>query len=103
LSARTVRRVVVAVCVCGIAGMIVSSIADNTGAAMTFGLVVAAAVACLMVATAVSAPSRIPETDASEADAARVEEIVGRLVEQGADEETVRDLVRHAIRLGRGS
>src|SRR5687767_2902941 len=54
MSPRVVRRVVIAVCVAGIAGMIVSSIADNTGAALTAGLVTAIAVLCLIVATAVT-------------------------------------------------
>ena len=54
MSPRVVRRVVIGVCVAGIAGMIVSSIADNTGAALTAGLVTAIAVLCLIVATAVT-------------------------------------------------
>lgn len=66
LSVRTVRRVVLGVCVVGIAGMIVSSVGANTPAALTFGLVTAVAVLCLIVATAVAgsgAPAVAPPDD----------------------------------------
>jgi hypothetical protein len=62
---RIVRRLVLVVFVGGIAGMIVGSIADNNGTAITFGLI-----------TAVAA---------------------------GAEEATVRDLVRDAVVLGRSA
>jgi hypothetical protein len=45
----------VVVCAGGIAGMIVSSVLNHNGAAITFGLITAAAVLCSMVATAVAA------------------------------------------------
>lgn len=98
LAASTVRRVVAAVCAAAIAGMIVSSVTDRTGAALTFGLIAAAAVACLMVATAV-APGERPST--AEDEAARVEGLVTDLVAQGAEEPVVRALVSAAVRLGR--
>lgn len=94
MSATAVRRAVVAVCVAGIAGMIVSSIADATGAALTFGLVTAVAVLCSMVATAVAGRP-------DEAQAARVEAGVQELVAAGADEDAVRRLVGDAVRMGR--
>ena len=53
MSPRTVRRIVAVVCVGGIAGMIASSIVDNDGAAITFGVIAAVAVLCSMTATAV--------------------------------------------------
>lgn len=53
VSAGAIRRVVAVVCVAGIAGMIASSIADNNGAAITFGVVTAVAILCSMTATAV--------------------------------------------------
>ena len=53
MSPGAIRRLVAAVCVAGIAGMIASSIADNNGAAITFGVVTAVAVLCSMTATAV--------------------------------------------------
>jgi hypothetical protein len=97
MTARAVRRLVIGVCVVGIAGMIGGSIADNNAVALTFGLVTAAAVACLIVATAVSPPGA---TRFDENQAARVEELVGGLVATGADEAAVRALVGEAVRLG---
>jgi hypothetical protein len=95
--------VVIAVCGLGVAGMIVSSVADDNGAALTFGLVTAAAVACLMVATAVGGPGSggrgLPP---DELQAERVEGLVRQVVAAGADEPLVRTLVREAVRLGRG-
>ncbi|HVF75236.1 MAG TPA: hypothetical protein VM938_09305 [Acidimicrobiales bacterium] len=95
MSATAVRRLVVAVCVLGIAGMIVSSIADNTGAALTCGLVTAVAVLCAIVATAVGGRP-------DEEQAARVEAAVQELVAAGAEEAAVRRLVGEAVRLGKG-
>lgn len=103
--ARVVRWVVIGVCVIGIAGMIVGSVGDNNDVALTFGLITAAAVLCLMVATAVS-PSTTVTTSAvifDEAQAARVEQLVERLVAAGAPEDSVRQLVGEAVRLGRGT
>ncbi|MCU1448233.1 MAG: hypothetical protein JWP02_403 [Acidimicrobiales bacterium] len=101
--ARVVRWVVIAVCVVGIAGMIVGSVGDDNAVALTFGLVTAAAVACLMVATAVSPPATgsAVERVFDERQAARVEELIQRLVDGGAPEEEVRRLVGEAVRLGR--
>src|SRR2546423_14844478 len=102
--ARIVRWVVIGVCVVGIAGMIVGSVADNNDLALTFGLITAAAVLCLMVATAVSPPaSATKAAEFDDAQAARVENLVGRLVAEGAPEAAVRDLVGEAVRPGRGS
>jgi hypothetical protein len=94
--------VVVAVCGVGVAGMIVSSIADDNGAALTFGLVTAAAVACLMVATAVTGPGGGRGLPPDELQAERVEGLVRQVVAAGAEEPLVRTLVREAVRLGRG-
>ncbi len=101
MSVSTVRRLVVVVCVAGVAGMIASSVAGNNGAALTFGLVTAAAVVCLMVATAVAGTPSSPAHDDADVQAARVEEAVERLVARGADEAEVRALVGEAVRLGR--
>jgi hypothetical protein len=95
--------VVVAVCVLGVAGMIVSSITDDTGAALTFGLVTAAAVACLMVASAVAGPGAGRPLPPDEVQAERVEGLVRQVVAAGAEEPLVRTLVREAVRLGRGA
>ena len=98
MSPKIVRRVVIAVCVAGIAGMIVSSIADNTGAALTAGLVTAIAVLCLIVATAVTGATGVGVTDLLAED---VEDRVVALVADGADEPAVRALVQAAVKLGR--
>ena len=99
MNARVVRLAANAVCVAGIAGMIASSVAGSTGWALTFGLATATAVLCSIVATAVS-PSE-PVTGGGEAGTGRIEGLVQRLVESGADEADVRALVREALRLGR--
>ena len=104
--ARVVRWVVIGVCVIGIVGMIVGSIGDDNGVALTFGLVTAAAALCLIVATAVTtqtpgapnAPSATAKFD--ETQAARVEELIQRLVTLGVPEDEVRSLVREAVKLG---
>ena len=105
VTARAVRLVVLIVCVLGIAGMIVTSIADNVGAAITFGLITAAAILCSIVATAVTAgpaPAPAPAPIADEAQAERVEALVQRLIDNGTDEGELRKLVGEAVRLGRG-
>jgi hypothetical protein len=92
VSPRAVRLTVIAVCVGGIAGMIVSSIADNSGAAVTFGVLTAVAVLVLIAVTA-AGPRPM-----SEADAERLERRIQDLVAAGADEAAVRELVRAARR-----
>jgi hypothetical protein len=87
---RIVRRLVLLVFVGGIAGMIVGSIADNNGTAITFGLITAMAAVCLILVTSVSTA-----TEAVRFDEARVD--------AGADEDVVRDLVRDAVLLGRSA
>jgi hypothetical protein len=112
LSARTVRTVTLVVCGLGIAGMIVTSILNHNGAAITFGLVTAVAVLCSMVAKAVAAEAERrlggPVGSAeprlavpAEALAEVVEGQVQAVVAAGADEGAVRQLVGEAVRLGR--
>ncbi|MEO7836016.1 MAG: hypothetical protein ABIS21_00055 [Acidimicrobiales bacterium] len=97
------RRIVLAICGGGIAGMIVSSVAANTGAALTFGLLTAAAVLCAMVATAVTAGARVGgPLVVDETQAAKVEQLVRQVVDQGAEEAQVRALVSESVRLGQG-
>ena len=98
MSPAVVRRIVIAVCVAGIAGMIVSSIADNNGAALTAGLVTAVAVLCLIVATAVTGAHGLGVADLLASD---VEERIESLVADGADETEVRGLVSAAVKLGK--
>ncbi len=107
ISARAVRTVTLVVCALGIVGMIVTSILDHNGAAVTFGLVTAVAILCSMVAKAVAAEAehRLGQSEAAaaptEALAALVEDQVQAVVAAGADEKTVRQLVGEAVRLGR--
>ena len=93
------------VCAVGIAGTVAGSVADNNDVALTFGLITAAAVLCLMVATAVSPPGTTAAGRAAfdERQAARVEHLVETLVADGAHEDAVRRLVGEAVRLGRGT
>ena len=98
MTPRLVRGVVLAICGAGVAGMIVASIVDAEGASLTFGLITAGAVTCLVVATAVAGSGGRPGA-VDEARAARVEQLLGDLVAAGADEETVRRLVREASNL----
>lgn len=103
MTPRAVRLIVIVVNVLGIAGMIIGSIADNNGVAISFGLVTAVAALCLIVATATGGPDafgRAPAFDAGTA--SELEDRIGVLVEAGAQESEVRDLVRLAVRLGSG-
>ena len=90
----------IAVCVAGIAGMIASSIADRTGAAITAGMVTAVAVLCLILVTAAAGPEAFgrpaPPDESSVAD---VERRVTDLVAAGTDEAEVRALVRAVRRM----
>ena len=90
-----VRLGVIVVCVGGIAGMIVASVADNNAIALTFGLITAAAVACLIVATAVTSAAPTGHDE----DMERVEAMVRALVDEGADEVAIRALVREVVHL----
>lgn len=104
MDPRLLRGLVLGVFVAGITGMIVGSIQDNNGVAITFGLVSASAALCLIVATAAGPPAASgPSHDTAAFDAEVAEELetrIGALVDAGADEEGVRDLVRWSVRLG---
>ena len=116
-----VRWSAMALCLAvSIPGMIVSSIGDNLGAAITFGTVGAIASLCLITVTAVVvdpsptqpviAPGASGATKAASAGAAaadveaigaELERRIGTLIEAGADETEVRDVVRLAVHLAR--
>ena len=97
-----VRGVALVLCVVGIAGMIVTSIADNVDAAIAFGFVGATgALALLLVGVLVPAVEAASAWD--EEQAAGVEDGIQRLVDAGADEDDIRTTVRAAIQLGRRS
>ena len=107
VSPRLVRRVVLGVFVLGIAGMIVGSIADSNGAAITFGLITAVAALGLVLVTSVSPPGSLAKTGASananvdERLANDLEERIAALVVAGAAEDEVRKLVGRAVEMGR--
>jgi hypothetical protein len=104
VSPRNIRRVVYAVFVAGIAGMIVGSITDNNGVAVTFGLVTAAAALGLILITSVVDAGGFELPVAFDEQSAELSESrIVALVEAGADERSVRDLVRDAVRLGRST
>jgi hypothetical protein len=92
---------VLAVCVLGIAGMIVSSIAEATGAAITAGLITAVAVIGLLLVTAVAPPAAFGAPVVDEEAAADVERRVAELVHAGADEAEIRSLIRAVRRVER--
>ena len=102
---RTVRRLVLVVFVGGIAGMIIGSIADNNGVAITFGLVTAVGAMGLILVTSVAGPDGFvaPPPELRDELALDVEEQIGELVAAGADEQRVRRLVQRAVALGRVS
>ncbi len=110
MSPRAVRFAVIGVCVLGIAGMIVGSIRDSNGMAVTFGLATAVAVLFLIVLTAVVGPDAFrrrgtdespPPARADDAVAADVEARIEALAAEGTDETALRKLVARAVELGR--
>jgi len=121
MSPRILRRIVWLVFVAGIAGMIVGSIKESSGGAITAGIVTAIAAVGLILITAVApAGSLAKPALADDADPAAttgaaagavvderlaldVEHRINELVRQGADEDDVRSLVARAVDLGRGA
>ena len=106
MTLRVLRWAVIAICVVGIAGMIIGSIADNNnGVVVTFGLITAVSIIVLMAVATTARSLEARQTAAAEVDEALAEEIEARvqaLVAAGADEMSVRDLVGQATRLHRG-
>ena len=99
MSLRVLRTMCAAVFVCGIAGLVIGSVLNNNGAVLTVGLVTVVAALALLAASAVA--RREPIDAFEEAEAERLESSVQQLVDAGAPETAVRDLVREAMRLGR--
>jgi hypothetical protein len=88
--------------VCGIAGLIISSIAgNNVGVVTTIGLITSLAAIVLLTASTVANRQRIDAFN--DALAEQVEGQIGTLISSGAKEDTVRKLVRDAINLGRSA
>ena len=100
MSLQVFRGACAAVFVTGIVGMIVSSVnGNNNGWVVTFGLATALASVVLL---SVSAATRRDRLDVfEEADAEQLEDRIGAVVADGADEAAVRELVRDAMRVAR--
>ncbi|MCU1503251.1 MAG: hypothetical protein JWM12_2605 [Ilumatobacteraceae bacterium] len=95
-----ITRLCAAVFVCGIAGIIVTSIVNNNNAlVLTFGGGMTLAAVVLIAINSVTNRERIDAF--AEADAEQLEARIDALVAGGADEIAVRALVRDAMRLGR--
>ena len=100
MATRLITRACVAIFVCGVAGLIISTIAgNNNGVVLTIGGCIVLAAIVMMTVKTVTVPERIDVFD--DAIAEQVESRITRLVEQGADETDVRALVREARRSGR--
>lgn len=99
MARRWIPRVCIAVFVAGIAGIIVATInGNNAGVILSIGLVIVLAAVAMLTTNSVGASRRIEVFD--EAAAEKVERIITKLVAAGADEATVRSLVRETRRLG---
>lgn len=102
MSLRMLRTICAAIFVSGIAGLIISSVAgNNNGVVLTVGITTAVAAIALLAASSVA--RREPIDVFEEAKAERLESRMQQLIDAGATETDVRDLVREAIRLGRRS
>jgi hypothetical protein len=100
MSLRALRTICAAIFICGIAGLIISSVAgNNNGIVLTVGLTTAVAAIALLAASSVA--RREPIDAFEEAEAERLESQVQQLIDAGAPETDVRNLVREAMRLGR--
>jgi hypothetical protein len=99
---KRIRIICAVVFVCGIAGLIISSIAgNNVGVVTTIGLITSLAAIVLLTASTVSNRQRIDAFN--DALAEQVEGQIGVLVTGGAKEDAVRKLVSDAINLGRSA
>jgi len=83
----------------GIGGMIITSIADSTGGALTFGLLTAAGAGALVVANFVAGGGAAAM--AEETLAARLESDVAAAERDGYNSARLRRLSRDAFELGR--
>ena len=76
MTLRVLRWAVIAICVVGIAGMIIGSIADNNnGVVVTFGLITAVSIIVLMAVATTARSLEAKQTAAAEVDEALAEEI----------------------------
>ena len=99
-AVRVIRLVCIMCFVGGIASMIAASLADNNiGAVLTAGSISAIAAIVLLAVSTVATTQRSVEFD--DADAEILETNIRRIVDAGANETNVRNLVRRAVELGR--
>ena len=100
LSLRAIRVACAVVFVCGIAGIIVSSVnGNNEGWVISIGLTTTLAAIALIIASTVAVRQRIHVFD--DVAAEQLETRMAQLIAAGADETALRDVVRQAIELGR--
>jgi len=100
-SLRLIRVSCITLMISGIPALIVSSIAgNNEGWVLTFGMISAVAAIIFMAVSAATSTKRLDAFD--EVIAERVEQRIRMLVEAGADETDVRNLVRDTMNLARG-
>ena len=100
-SLRLIRVSCITLMISGIPALIVSSIAgNNEGWVLTFGMISAVAAIIFMAVSAATSTKRLDAFD--EVIAERVEQRIRMLVEAGADETDVRNLVRDTMNLTRG-
>lgn len=100
-SLRLIRVSCITLMISGIPALIISSIAgNNEGWVLTFGMISAVAAIIFMAVSAATSTKRLDAFD--EVIAERVEQRIRMLVEAGADETDVRNLVRDTMNLTRG-
>lgn len=100
MSPGAFRALAAVIWVGGIAGMIVSSVnGNNNGWVVTFGMATASASVILLAVSAATTRERLDVFE--DADAERLEGRINSLAAQGADEASLRALVRDAMRSGR--
>ena len=101
-SLRVIRWLCAVVFVCGIAGIIVSSInGNNAGWVVTIGLTTTLAAIILIIASTVASRQRIGAFN--EVAAEKLESLIADQVARGASEDAMREIARRAIELGRQS
>ena len=99
MARRWIPKACAAVFVCGIPGLIISSIAgNNAGVVLCIGLGIVFAAIALLTYGAVTPKGRLEVFD--EVAAEQLETRVQALVQAGASEDAVRDLVRAAMHIG---
>ena len=100
-SLRLIRVTCLTLMLSGIPALIVSSIrGNNEGWVLTFGMISAVAAIIFMAVSAATSTRRLDAFD--DVVAERVEQRIRMLVEAGANETDVRNLVRESMSLVRG-